>query len=1246
MPPHATAECIDTLAGDRFLVRQRLGSGVFGVVYEAYDRARDEPVAIKVFAETEPELLYRWKRGFRRLAGLGHPNLVQLRELASDGDVWWVGMELVEGVELRQHLGSHRRPRKGRVNGVDFDRIREATAQIVEGLAFLHGNGVLHGNLKPSNVVIGRDGRVRLLDYGLVEEMLRYSRSLTSSSEGLLPGEDRTGWQPNAYSAPELSTDLAAREICSASDFYSLGAILYEGLTGITVGAGNDRRPGDRFSGVPADLDQLCEALLRPSPEDRPNAREILARIGRTGVGAIETGRGRSGQTAAFVGRLAELDALERGFETAADGDFVLRWVEASSGLGKTALVERFCERLARRGTASQTVLLGRSFRQETVPYKVFDVLVDGLSRHLVGHPGDLDPGFVRSQTGALQRLFPVLRRVPALAEHQRDDELVGRGPERVRERGFFELHAVLRGLAERRPLVLVLEDVQWGDADSAVLFSRLVRQGIPNCLVLVTLRPEERDSSSFMSHLEPEVAERGGRIPLASLDESEARELVRRVVGPVLGLGASSQALVEQVVVEGGGDPFLLTTLAGAAVDGWGAVGKAGDSTPPLTVAEIVRRQLASLPSPQRQLLEIVAIAEQPIAVDLARRAAGLALGDDSGAIDLLAAEVAAESLERLGLVRLGGEGRTETVEPRHERVREALLGLLPENVRRDRNRQLASVLEQSQAPGSAAAAAVHYSRTEEESRAARYAVEAAEQALEQLAFDRAARLLKLAISLGASGLDSSQLRARLGDTLSLAGRGAEAAGEYLEAVRRGSTRSVVELQLRAAEQLLISGHVDRGVRILRHVFRALDLPVPLEGDPLALVTALRRRWMSWRDFRFDPRDEGEVDSALLLRVDALWTAAVGLRSISPKEADGVQVRHLQLALRAGEPRRVARALALEAFSSSAGGTRTEERTRLLLARATELAEELGDPESMARAALAAVMTAIGLGQWARAVQISRQAASLFNERCVGVAWERRTNEDLLLQGLNGLGDFRKIVERVPVLLEEAHEYDDRYFQNLLGIWWARALVVQDRAEEAMVQLSQAVEQWPGDQVDLPCLTAQLVEIEVALYRGDPAAWDLLRARWRRVEAAGILSVQIVRVRLAILAARAALLRAGHCGAEQRRRYLEVARREIERVEREGTGWGDDLALTLRATLAQEQGDTRRALEGYRTVEIRTREKQTLVLSDICRWRQGELIGGQDGERLIEEARTSLDRSGVANPERLCALFVPRVEN
>jgi serine/threonine protein kinase len=284
----------------RFEIRRRLGAGGMGVVYEALDRSRGGVVALKTLADLDPQSLLRFKNEFRSLADIAHPNLVPLYELFAEENIWYFTMEYVEGQtflnaiagrgstdaaessdqdETRTVLepdslsGSFFAPALAR--SFDFDRLRDALRQVVEGLAALHENGKLHRDIKPSNILISPAGRVVILDFGLVSELREMGKP------GTIAGT-------YAYMSPE---QVAKRPLTPASDWYALGTMLFQALTGEMPFSGSTAevliaktsREADsvtsRGAAVPEDLADLCDRLLRRDPEARPDLAEILRRL-------------------------------------------------------------------------------------------------------------------------------------------------------------------------------------------------------------------------------------------------------------------------------------------------------------------------------------------------------------------------------------------------------------------------------------------------------------------------------------------------------------------------------------------------------------------------------------------------------------------------------------------------------------------------------------------------------------------------------------------------------------------------------------------------------------------------------------------------------------------------------------------------------------------------------------------------------------------------------------------------------
>ena len=246
------------LGTKRFSLSRKLGAGGMGVVYEAIDQLTKKTVALKTLTRAEPEHIYRLKREFRELADVSHPNLAALYELMSEGRHWFFTMELVRGVTFTQYVRPELADRLGdsstisrdagrgelEADTVEFDssrliydsaevlssgeappisfydleesRLRLALRQLAEGVHHLHELGKLHRDIKPSNVLVTDEGRVVILDFGLVEDVEPAMR------DTLLVGT------PD-YMSPEQGAQLP---ISRASDWYSVGVMLYEAQIG------------------------------------------------------------------------------------------------------------------------------------------------------------------------------------------------------------------------------------------------------------------------------------------------------------------------------------------------------------------------------------------------------------------------------------------------------------------------------------------------------------------------------------------------------------------------------------------------------------------------------------------------------------------------------------------------------------------------------------------------------------------------------------------------------------------------------------------------------------------------------------------------------------------------------------------------------------------------------------------------------------------------------------------------------
>jgi tetratricopeptide (TPR) repeat protein len=1249
---------------ERFAVVRRIGAGGMGVVYEAHDRQRNESVALKTLPQLRADTLYYLKQEFRALSGVSHPNLAALYELFAVGEQWFFTMELVRGVNFLQYVCpalppasavestvSYLPPGPGLSETADpgtrtvlaveaaapaappgpepraapqFGRLRAALAQLAEGVCALHATGKLHRDIKPSNVLVTPQGRVVLLDFGLVTEL--------EQPPGLAAEQEVAG--TFTYMAPEQAT---GGPLSPASDWYSVGVMLYEALTGRRPFLGSRSQilkdklsaepwPPRTFApGVPEDLDALCQQLLRRRPEERPTGADVLRRLGAAAAVPEEVAVPRpAGGRGPFVGREHYLGALADAYRATRAGRAVTVYVRGRSGVGKSLLVQRFLEDLAGREEA--VVLAGRCYECESVPYKALDSLVDALSRYLARLPPAEADALVPRDVPALARLFPVLRRVEAVAAAQRRGFEVPNQQE-LRRRGFAALRELLARLGARRPLALFIDDLQWGDVDSAALLSDLLRPPDPPTLLLLgSYRSEYAATSPCLQGL---LAARPATdcrdLAVEPLAPAEAQRLARELLGP-------AAAGAEAVARESGGNPYFIHELVQHLQGGAELAGRPA-GTAEVTLDDVLWKRVARLPEAARRLLEAVTVSGRPLPQAAAYQAAALGAAEDRAALAVL----------RAGhLVRSTGPGGQDEIETYHDRIRETVAAHLPPPSLRAYHGRLAVTLE---AAGRAdpETLAVHYQGAGDGPTAGRYFALAADEAAEALAFDRAAKLYRLALALRPGTADEGRaLRTRLGDALANAGRGVEAAREYQAAAAAAGADEALELQRRAAFQYCISGHLDEGRAAFRVVLGAVGMRLPPTPRRALLSALTGRALLRLRGLRFRERSAAQIPLRDLLRIDIVRSVAVGISAMDPLCGAGFQARSMVLALRAGEPLRIALALAWEASHSALGGGPTQKRTDRLLEAAQSLAGRLNHPHALGMATLAAGIRDFFLGRFRPAGEFCERAEAIFREQCTGVMWELDTAHAFGLWSLLYRGELGQLRRRFFVLFKEATERGDRYDAANLGTQIGTlARLAAGEVEEARDLLREVMGHWTTEGFNIQHLSALYGRIYIDLYTGSGAtAWERIPRMWSECRRSLLLRIQQIYIDVLQLSGRSAL--AAAAAAADPRPLLRAAEGYARRLERLRMPWSVALAGLLRAGAAAGRRDAALAVRLYGEAAAALDAVPLGVFAAAARRRQGELLGGDAGRALVEAADAWMRDRQVHDPARLAAAFAP----
>ena len=268
----------DVLAG-RWEIRRPLGSGGSGLVFEAWDRELGSAVALKILRpdRLSASALARLRREVRLARAVTSPRIVRVFDLGEDGGRPFITMELVTGGSLRERMRS----------ALPLEEVVRIAREVLEGIAVLHAQGIVHRDIKPGNVILGPSGEARIVDFGLARSLEREETRLTETESALGTAD---------YMSPEqaLGRDLDVR-----TDLYSVGILLFEMLAGglpwvaessfgsvlarLREGAPDVR---SRRPDVPRWLAEIVGRLLERRPEDRyGNAEEVLVDLRRRSIG-------------------------------------------------------------------------------------------------------------------------------------------------------------------------------------------------------------------------------------------------------------------------------------------------------------------------------------------------------------------------------------------------------------------------------------------------------------------------------------------------------------------------------------------------------------------------------------------------------------------------------------------------------------------------------------------------------------------------------------------------------------------------------------------------------------------------------------------------------------------------------------------------------------------------------------------------------------------------------------------------
>lgn len=1291
---------VEFTGNERFELLGRLGRGGMGSVYLAFDREQKTRVALKVLSNINPEGILLFKNEFRALQDLQHTNLVQLGELFEDHGRWFFTMELVSGTDIISYVRqSPAEPAEHTEGGLTSDlgmgpdsstpptnpavsddtdredaeladddttdptvgilqtpalstepetqlspaasllesapqliplvprgfhevRLRSALGQLGLGLSALHAAHKIHRDLKPQNIMVTPEGRVVILDFGIIYDASQSARWGGYRTMGTV-----------AYMAPEQAQDIP---VTTAADWYSVGVILYQALTGRIPFSGMPQEvvqrklhwspppPSSLVTDLPKDLDQLCVKLLSIEPRNRSSEAEFFQVLN---VDAASEKDARVLPTDQFIGRQRELQELAQAYQEVRAGRSIVVLIHGESGIGKSFLVRNFLEQIAARNP-KPVIISGRCYEREAVPYKAVDSLVDQLSSYLLQLPSAEARLLIPDNIGLLAQVFPVLTALvdllPAQSALAQPLE-----PLHLRNHAFAAMRELLLRLARQVPLILVIDDLQWTDADSAMLLSEVLRPpGAPPLLLVGTVRttstsPHPMQEGAILSSLPGEIRQ----LNIEKLAVSDARELAIQLLGE--NASPADIVSVERIVAESQGHPLFIHELTHQRRI-------AGAEAAPLRLDDAIWARVGRLDSQARHILELIAIAGVPIPQDTAARGATVDVGEFVTVV---------AKLRAAHLIRTAGPRPQDTIEPYHDRVRESLIAHLEPSSRKIWHGRLALALEASE-QADPELLLTHWQGAGELSRAAGYALRAAEKAASALAFDRAAQLYKTALSIDAkTGEERRTLLIKLGEALSNAGHSAEAADVFMDAAKSAELRQGTALRRRAAEQYLRSGHLDRGNEVLQDVFDTLEISYPKTQGQRLLMLLLRRTQLRVHGLTFKERSEVDIPADELDRIDACWTAGRGLSFTDVVGGAEFQSRHLLWALKAGEPMRIARGLALEAQGLAAAGGREWQRILRTLKAARELANRLESPYLTGLAELAEGVANFYTGRWLAARQHIEQARTILEERCTGVSTELDQARALLLYAQFIMGDHSDH-RGMWQFLEEAQRRGDLYLTTMMGTSVVPLYyLLQDDPERAKQEVNESLRRWSRQGFHIQHYYAMSRMIDIALYEGD---WKLANDRIQEfISHPGVKSITGYAQSPALITydmlCRCCLVVEA---SSERKAALKTVEKTIPKIERENMDWSNPIAKLMRGGLAAAHGNNAEAVMHLTTAVQGFQSSHMMMYAAIAARRKGQILGGAEGKAQIAAADTDLRARGVKNPERYSNILAPGFPN
>ena len=572
----------------RYQIRRKLGQGGVCRVFEAFDPDRNLTCALKVLLDNTNSL--RFKREFRSMARLDHPNIARVYDYGEDGNHVFFSMEFIEGGDLKQKIRNPNETGGERIipeSASDFRTLIDLIIRICDPLNYIHSQRVIHRDLKPANIMLTRDGAVKLMDFGLVKETDLIEDSLTQT--GMFVGTV-------AYMSPEQGL---GRSLDHRTDLYSMGVILYEICTGrlpfradsiLAVFMKHIREapvpPRIINPDVPPELERIILRLLEKQPINRFNSAADLhlALLNIPLAGAmpdVPADLTMTLQTPDFqpverqpvlltpglIGRDRELSVARACIERLEEGCGGIMFIEGDAGMGKSAFLQEIATAARLKGAMA---LKTACAELERFPYGAFIRPLEVIADKLAAMEPAAALRILQGRGPILASICPRFQEIKALAGIAPAAQLE---PLQHKFRAFDAIRTLLTNLSADRPVVIVIDDIHFADDLSFELLHYLARALLDpdtsrrtGVLVVAAYRPVELEAVEPLQRVRDALRgmDECREIVLASLDVDWTRQLIEAM----LGAHEISTELIAQVHQESGGNPFFVEEIIKGLID------------------------------------------------------------------------------------------------------------------------------------------------------------------------------------------------------------------------------------------------------------------------------------------------------------------------------------------------------------------------------------------------------------------------------------------------------------------------------------------------------------------------------------------------------------------------------------------------------------------------------------------------------------------------------------------------------